>query len=305
MKYASIDVGTNTALLVIAEWNGSRFEEICDISTITRLGEGLKKTGVLSEPAMARTFEALKTYRGLAERHGVEVIHCVGTAALREAGNSDGFLKRVKDKLGIGIRIISARDEAYYTWRSVKQDALSPTDRFVVVDIGGGSTEFILGEGGKFADFVSIPVGSVKLTEMFIKNDPPGEDELDRLEVFLKETISTPFECKDCTLVGTAGTIINVAAIILGLEMYEKKRIQGLRISATEVPAVAERLRPMTVSERRGVRGMEPGREDILLQGTILLKEIMTYLGAEELVVSANGVRYGVLYEQLRGVQGG
>jgi exopolyphosphatase/guanosine-5'-triphosphate,3'-diphosphate pyrophosphatase len=300
MKYASIDIGTNTVLLLIADWAGNRLEDVCDISTITRLGEGLKGAGVLSEAAMDRTFGALKSYRDLARHHGAKELHCVGTAAMREGRNSEEFIRRVEDELGISIGIISARDEAYYTWLSVTQDHLLPDGRFVIVDIGGGSTEIIAGDSREFADFVSLPVGSVKLTEMFIKNDPPADGEISRLEGYLKETVAAPFEGRGCAVVGTAGTITNVASIVLGLDSWDKARVHGLRISSPMVAGVIERLKPMTVAQRRAVRGMEPGREDILLQGALLLKEIMTHFGAEELVVSANGVRYGVLYESIR-----
>ncbi|MBA4417327.1 MAG: Ppx/GppA family phosphatase [Syntrophus sp. (in: bacteria)] len=299
MKCASIDIGTNTVLLLIGDFRDGHLEEICDVSTITRLGEGLKQTGVLSEAAMERTFAALKEYRGLTWEHRVEKVYCVGTAALREARNSEAFLKKVKNELGISIRVISAREEAYYTYLSVKYDPLLNVDQFIIIDPGGGSTEIIKGDRKGFIDYTSLPVGSVKLTEQFIKKDPPAEDELNSLTLFLKDTIATTFDCRGFMLVGTAGTVTTLASIILGLETYKKEIIHGFHISVKETGDVIERLKGLTIRERVAMRVIERGREDIILQGGILVKELMDYFDAQELVVSAHGVRYGIIFEEM------
>jgi len=298
MKYASIDIGTNTVLLLIVD-TGKDVRDVLDISAITRLGEGLKKRGNLSKGAMGRTFYALKNYKELAERHGVRDIYCVGTSALREAKNSADFLKSMKEKLGISIRVISEYEEAYYTYLSIKYDERMKGKNFIIIDIGGGSTEVIKGSRKEFKNFVSLPIGSVKLTEMFIRHDPLEEDEIKSLTGFIKETISFPFDGRDCRVIGTAGTITNLASIILGIEGYDKSRIHGLNISYKDISGVIKKLKAMTISERRTIRGMEKGREDIILQGIILLKEIMSYFKADEITVSANGMRYGVIYEAL------
>jgi exopolyphosphatase / guanosine-5'-triphosphate,3'-diphosphate pyrophosphatase len=301
MKYASIDIGTNTVLLLVADYRDGNLDEFCDMARVTRLGEGLKGSGMLSREAMDRTFQVLKAYKEEALRHGVKNIFCVGTAALREAGNREVFVERVGRDLGIPVRTISGRDEAYYTYLSVKRDGLCGKGRFLVVDVGGGSTEIIEGDDEKFLDFISLPVGSVKLTEMFINHDPPTEDEIHRLTGFLGETISTPFDGRGCAIVGTAGTATNLASILLGLESYEKNRIHGLSIPMEKIESLIDRMRGMTIEERKRLRGMEQGRADILLQGIILIREIMAHFGARELVVSANGGRYGLLYEELKG----
>ncbi|MCX5803087.1 MAG: Ppx/GppA phosphatase family protein [Proteobacteria bacterium] len=298
MKYASIDIGTNTVLLLIVD-AGKDVRDVLDISTITRLGEGLKKRGNLSKRAMTRTFSALKNYKELAERHGVKGVYCVGTSALREAKNSEAFLRLVKDKLGISIRVISGYEEAYYTYLSIKHDERMKGEQFIIIDIGGGSTEVIKGNREEFTNFVSLPIGSVKLTEMFVRHDPPEDNEIASLTGFIRETISFPFDGKNCRVIGTAGTITNLASIILGLENYDKSRIHGLNILYKDIGGVIKRLKAMTTPERRAIRGMEKGREDIILQGIILLKEIMSYFKADEIIVSANGVRYGVIYEKL------
>ena len=300
MKCAVIDMGTNTVLLAIGDYVDGRVVDLLDVATITRLGEGLKETGRLAPEAMERTYKALSDYRAKAIEYGVEDLLCVGTAAMREAKNSTAFVSRVEEGLGIPVRIISAREEAYYTYISVRNDRFPGVDRFIIIDIGGGSTEIIDGDGAEMFDFVSLPVGSVKLTEMFINHDPPLEEELDRLTEYLRETIKVPFGGPVPRIIGTAGTVTNVAAIALGLEKYEKAGIHGASIGDREIGEVIGKLKGLTVAERRNVKGMEQGREDILLQGVILIKEIMAYFGARDLLVSANGVRYGLLSEWLR-----
>jgi exopolyphosphatase/guanosine-5'-triphosphate,3'-diphosphate pyrophosphatase len=298
MKYASIDIGTNTVLLLIVD-AGKDVRDVLDISTITRLGEGLKKRGSLSKGAMTRTFSALKSYKELVERHGVKGVYCVGTSALREAKNSADFLKSVKEELGISIRVISEYEEAYYTYLSIKHDERMKGKKFIIIDIGGGSTEVIKGNREEFTDFVSLPVGSVKLTEMFVRHDPPEEDEIASLTGFIRETISFPFDGKNCRVIGTAGTITNLASIILGLKGFDKEAVHGLKIPVEQIDGLIRRLKEMTLSQKREVVGMEKGREDVFLQGIILLREIMSYFSSHNLIVSANGVRYGVIYEKL------
>ena len=297
MKYAAIDIGTNTVLLLIVDVR-KELEDVLDISTITRLGEGLKEKGYLSQEAMTRTFSALDAYKGLIDKNKVLDVYCVGTSALREAKNSGVFLKLVKEKLGFAIQIISEREEAYYTYLSVKNDCLIKADDFIIVDIGGGSTEVIKGDKEKFIDFFSIPIGSVKLTEMFVKHDPPEEKEIESLVDFIQGSLSIPFDGKNRQVIGTAGTITNLASIILGMESYDKGKIHGFRISYKDVENVIGKLKCMATAERRRMKGMEKGREDIILQGIILMREIMSYFCTKELTVSANGVRYGVIFER-------
>jgi exopolyphosphatase / guanosine-5'-triphosphate,3'-diphosphate pyrophosphatase len=299
MKYASIDLGTNTVLLLITEIDRKGgLVEILDTSTITRLGEGLKERGDLSVSAMERTYETLSNYRMLAEEHAVEEIHCVGTSALREARNSSSFLTRVREGLGIDVRIISGREEAWYTYLSVRRDNLVADEELIIADIGGGSTEIIKGTQTEFGDFISLPMGTVKLTEMFVENDPPSTREIESLTRYVRGMLNLPLSARTGRLIGTGGTITNAASLLLGLENYEKRQIHGFRAGLMEISELIKKLQYMTISERSSLKGMEKGREDIILQGIILLKEVMLHFGTGELVVSANGVRYGVICER-------
>jgi exopolyphosphatase / guanosine-5'-triphosphate,3'-diphosphate pyrophosphatase len=294
MKYAAIDVGTNTALLLIMERGGAD-REIIDCSTVTRLGEGLKEKGRLSDPAMERGLRTLTEYRSIIDCEGVDRIIAVGTSALREASNSAEFLKLVEEGAGIRIRVISEQEEAFFTYLSVRDDPLIPGQDLLIVDIGGGSTEIIKADRKVFGDFVSLPVGAVKLTEMFVRKDPPGKEELKALEDFAFRTLSLPFSGEEAVFVGTGGTATTLASLLLGFESYEKDRIHGLSVRREHVDVLIERMSGMTSRERRLMKGMEKGREDIILQGTIFLRALMHRLGFDTLVVSTKGVRYGVI----------
>ncbi len=296
MKYAAIDVGTNTILLLIVEKEEGT-KDVLDISIITRLGQGLKDTGRLSEEAMKRGLDALERYRMIVDEHKVDQTIVVGTSALREATNSDHFLDLVEERTGFKIDIISGREEAYYTFLSVRRDEAIPGEELLILDIGGGSTEIIRSDRREFLDFVSLPIGTVKLTELFVADDPPGRDEMARIKSHVCDLLNLPFEvCNERpTLVGTGGTITNLAAISQELPDYVKEKIHGYRLTVAEVDRLISLMETMTTGERRRMKGMEQGREDIILQGAILLREVMAHFDAPSLIVSAKGVRYGLV----------
>lgn len=298
MKCASIDIGTNTILLLIAEKKGEAFTDVLDVSTIVRLGEGLIRSGALKEEAISRTMEALRNYLGIAASRGVENVVCVGTEALRRARNGIAFVALVKNTFGLDIEIISGRDEAYYTYLSVSKDPLIAHTGMTIVDIGGGSTEIIDGTGNRFAGYVSLPIGSVVLTDAYVSHDPPERGELDRVSLFIRENLADVRLGPGNFLVGTAGTVTNIAALLLGLGQYDKSKIHGYTIRLKDLEDLIASLAPLRSAVRRDLPGMEAGREDIIVQGAMILKEVMARGGLDACIVSAAGVRYGVLYER-------
>lgn len=297
MRYASIDIGTNAVLLLIVDClEGVR--EIMDVSTITRLGEGLISTGELSPAATQRTFEVLEKYAAIAGEHRVDKVVCYGTSALREARNSKEFIQRVETGLGWKIRAISTYEEAYYTYLSVQADPAMAAPAWLIVDIGGGSTEIIQGDNEHFQEFISLPVGTVKLTDMFVKHDPPLEQEIDGLTDYIRSTLAFLCPARQ-TLIGMAGTMTTFGAMIKG-RSFKKEAIHGMTIPLSAFDIWTERMKTMSVAERRQLPGMEPGREDLLFQGLVLMREIMGYCGSSSLTVNAHGARYGILYEMLK-----
>lgn len=300
MKCAAIDIGTNTILLVVAERDDRNrvFRDIVDMSTIVRLGEGLTNSGLLSDPAMTRTMEALGRYVDIAASHGVERLFCVGTAALREAANSGEFLAAVRGAFDFDVEIISARDEARYTYLSVCDDHAVRSSAMTIIDIGGGSTEVISGTDRDFAGYVSLPMGSVRLTDAFISHDPPVREEMERVVSYVREHLLRVACPEDSTLVGTGGTVTNIAAMVAGIGTYDKGVVHGFVIELGQLRELISFLAGVTSDVRRDVTGMEPGREDIIVQGAVILREIMEHGGFNRVTVSAAGVRYGVIYER-------
>jgi len=296
MSCASIDIGTNAVLLLIADL-ADGIREILDVSTITRLGEGLIRTGELLPAAMTRTYEALEKYGELANKHGVEQVVCYGTSALREARNSSEFIDRVEKGLGWRLKVISTYQEAYYTYLSVREDRVMAGPGWLIVDIGGGSTEVIQGNQERFLEYISLPVGTVKLTDMFVKHDPPPDKEIKAMTDYIRSTLT--FSCsRRQTLVGMAGTMTTFGAMVKGIP-FEKKAIHGMTIPLAAFDMWIEKMKTMTVAERRQLPGMEPGREDLLFQGLILMREIMRHCESSSLIVNTHGARYGILYEML------
>jgi exopolyphosphatase / guanosine-5'-triphosphate,3'-diphosphate pyrophosphatase len=297
LRYASIDIGTNAVLLLIVDLDGG-LREIIDVSTITRLGEGLIKTGRLSPTAMSRTFETLRGYAELVQEHRVDQVICYGTSAMREAANRNEFMERVEKEIGWRIKTITTYEEAYYTYLSVKEDPAMAASGWLIVDIGGGSTEVIQASGDQFLDYCSVPVGTVKLTDLFIRHDPPLEEENRKLVDYVRSNLA--FSCPPQeTIIGMAGTMTTFGSIIKGIP-FDKPTIHGMTIPLALFDVWIERARTMTLAERRELPGMEPGREDLLFQGLVLMREIMSHCGSSNLVVNTHGARYGILYEMLQ-----
>lgn len=299
MNAASIDIGTNAVLLLLMHESGGVLKEILDRSTITRLGQGLIESGRLSLEAMERTAGALEGYRRVIDDHGARIIRCFGTSALREAANRDEFIRMIRERAGMAVSVFSEYQEAYYTYLSVKSDPAVTGRDLVIVDIGGGSTEITRGGRERFGGYVSLPVGTVKLTELFIKHDPPLREELERLSRRVRDEIGSPEAIgSETTVVGMAGTMTTLATMILGLREFDKGRVHGVTIPVTALDEWIERLSAMTVRERKEIPGMEAGREDLLLQGMVLMREILRAYKAKGFVVSTYGARYGVIYEK-------
>jgi exopolyphosphatase/guanosine-5'-triphosphate,3'-diphosphate pyrophosphatase len=312
MNLASIDIGTNAVLLLIMKKNGEILKELLDVSTITRLGEGLIKTGRLSFEAIERTLRTLERYGVIMAAHDARPAGCFGTSALREAENSGQFIRMAREAAGMEVKVLSEREEACYTYLSVARDRSIPGQNLIVVDIGGGSTEIARGSREGLNDYVSLSIGTVKLTEQFIRHDPPLEEELNRLSRFIRDRVAVARQEVLCkteqgdiaeSVIGVGGTMTTLAALVLRLADFDKEKIDGLFISRGELEDWIALLTGMQVIERKRIAGMEPGREDLLLQGIILMKEVLNSFQAEGVTVSTRGARHGVLYETAKNVK--
>ena len=302
--YAVIDVGTNTIRLLVAEAEGgATFRPLLQEQVITRLGERLQETGELSPAAMGRTIQVLKRFAEVAKGFGAEEVIAVATSAAREALNRVTFLQRVRREAGLQVAVASPETEAFLTAVGVCHALGKAYQEMLIIDIGGGSTEFARLEQGKIAKRLSLPIGAVKLTEAHLRSDPPHPAELRAAVTTIHHTLRGVFEafgdCRGTSLVGTAGTITTLAAIDLGLNVYDQKRVTGHRLSRGRVQELLAQLTSLPLVGRRKITGLEPDRADVIVAGTLLTAEVMVLLGSDTLTVSDGGFREGILLHHL------
>jgi exopolyphosphatase / guanosine-5'-triphosphate,3'-diphosphate pyrophosphatase len=301
-RLAAVDQGTNSIRLLVAEPDGTGgFAELGRDMVISRLGQGVDETGRLTPDALERTTEVLARYARRARALHVERIRVGATAALRDASNAEAFERRVRELTGSDPEIVSGEKEAELSFLGATRGLDAPAP-FLVLDIGGGSTEFVLGAERPTAA-LSTQMGSVRLTERFVTTDPPGEDELGALRRAVAEIldeVERSIAMVDArTFVAVAGTATTVQAISLGLEFYDPERIHRTRLSRVDAERVATRLARMTTLERAALPVMAPGRADVIVAGATILVEVMRRFGFEDALVSETDILDGLLLEML------
>lgn len=301
-RVAAIDCGTNSIRLLVADAD-PRTGELVDLDrrmTIVRLGQGVDKTGRLAPEALDRTFAACREYAEVIKSHGAERLRFVATSASRDAENRDDFVRGVLDILGVEPEVISGDQEAEFSFTGATKE-LAGSDHvakpYLVVDIGGGSTEFVVGDDQVRAAR-SVDIGCVRLTERHIRTDPPAPAELDAVRADIGAALDLAEQTVPIreahTLVGLAGSVTTVAAIALGLDAYDSAAIHHSRISYEQVSEIVGRLTGSTHDERAAIPVMHPGRVDVIAAGALVLLSIMDRTGAREVVVSEHDILDGI-----------
>jgi exopolyphosphatase / guanosine-5'-triphosphate,3'-diphosphate pyrophosphatase len=288
-RVAAIDCGTNSIRLLITDLDDSVGHDVAREMRIVRLGEALDQTGALAPPALERTFAACEAYAALIERHGAERLRFCATSAARDARNSGEFAAGVRERVGVEPEILSGDEEARlsYAGAVLELDSDKPV-RNLIVDIGGGSTEFVAGVGAEATEWESLDVGSVRLTERHLHADPPTADEiaraardvdraLDSLSVSLHVGGIGQVGASGVggDLVGVAGSITTIAAHVLGLSEYDAERIHLSRLAVDDVLASCAALLHARVAERRAMPFMHPGRADVIGGGALVLQRVL------------------------------
>jgi exopolyphosphatase/guanosine-5'-triphosphate,3'-diphosphate pyrophosphatase len=306
VRAAAIDIGTNTVRLLIGDADGrGGYRPVFAAQEITRLGEGLLPDRTLKPLPVARTLAVLRRFREAAAAHGAETILALGTAALREAGNREGVLRRAQEEAGLSVEVISGDAEARLTLRGVQSGLTTAPGRMLLLDIGGGSTELLAADGERVLAVISTGLGVVKLTEAYLRHDPPRAGELAEARAAVSERIrrvrDREFPGSDLpeTLVGTAGTITSLAAVDLALDPYDAARVSGHTLSRARVAALVADLAGQPLAARRGVVGLEPARADVIVAGGLICLELLEGLGFSALTVSDAGLREGILLAAL------
>jgi exopolyphosphatase/guanosine-5'-triphosphate,3'-diphosphate pyrophosphatase len=302
VRLATIDIGTNTTLLLVGEVNGNDVHVLAERAEITRLGRGIGKDGGLGGPGIERTLAVLTDYVALA-RAQEAALYAIGTEALRRAPNARDFLEPAAQILGAPVEVIDGDREAALSFlaalRSFPQVA---QDTSVVLDIGGGSTEIIVARAGRIEFRRSLPVGSVRLTEKHIRSDPATSAELAAVTNEIARLLaSVPFPAGPITLIGTAGTVTTLTAMALGLASYDPARVHGYRLTVSALEQQIDRLLPSTQAQREKMPGLDPKRADVVLAGACILHKIATFAHATDILVSDRGIRWGLLFEKAAG----
>ncbi|HHH11877.1 MAG TPA: Ppx/GppA family phosphatase [Sorangium sp.] len=294
-RVAAIDIGTNSVLLLIAERRDGALVPICERATITRLGQAVDATAALAPAAVARTLACLKEYGALMDAHGVSRRGAVGTSAMRDAAGGGAFVAAAEALIGVAPEVISGEREARLTFEGALT-GLPHRGQVAVFDVGGGSTEIIRGsvEAQHIEACVSLNIGAVRLTERHLHHDPPSPDELRVLRDEVRETLAGAPVLAGRPLVGVAGTVTTLAAVVHDVAPYDGARIHGSSLSRKQVAAAIEQLASLTLEARRHIAALPAKRADVIVAGAIIVDEMCAFAAADGLVVSDRGVRWGL-----------
>jgi exopolyphosphatase / guanosine-5'-triphosphate,3'-diphosphate pyrophosphatase len=292
MRVGAVDLGTNSTRLLIADVRGGELEEVERLLEITRLGDRVDTEGRLSDAGMDRVHRVLDRYAARAAELGAERVVATATSAVRDAANGREFLAEVGRRHGFETRLLSGREEAELTYRGVTS-RLAAGPGTLVCDIGGGSTELVLGGPDGVVDATSLDIGCVRMSERCLHSDPPSAAELAALRSAVAEILPEALTAAVRTLVGVAGTITTLAAIDLDLEREVPELVDGHTLARSTVEGLLERLAALPLAERRSVRGLMPERAPTIVAGAAIAAEVMLATGAETMVVSERDILHG------------
>lgn len=303
MRIGAIDIGTNSMRLLICDYIDNKLENRVKFVNTTRIGKGVDKNGYISEEAINRNIIALKEFANICKENKCEKIYAIGTSALRDSKNKEEFINLAKLKSSIDLEIITGEEESNLGFKGVLE-GLNSEDDILVLDIGGGSTEFIIGsvEGIKFAK--SENVGALRMTEKFLTKDPICENEFDNMSLFIKNEIDETLKYIKGKgikkLVGIGGTITSLSAMNQELEVYSMEKIHNSLISKDDIKLILQNLKKMTLSDKKNLKGLQAKRADIITAGVKILDIIMENLEIENIIVSEYDNLEGLICQRVK-----
>lgn len=292
MKWASIDIGTNSCRLLVLEG-----VTIADLKVVeqrisaTRIGEGLASSGLLGVDGMERTIEALRSFVAVANQYSADRMFVMATAAVRLASNQKEFLAMVKQKLGLEVEVLSGEREAYLSYLGVSLGLQNTTEEPLVLDLGGGSTEFIWRKHKESVELVSIPIGAVVATELSM-----GDEEIAKELATILATLKD--KSIDC-FIGVGGTATTLAAIDMQMEQYDWRKVHGHKLTYERILEIFNYLEQLDIEQRKKVKGLQPNRADIILAGVTVIIVIMRFLGIKELFISDKDLLHGKVFDEI------
>lgn len=296
MNTAVIDIGTNTLLLLVVD---EQLKRVVDLCRFGRLGKGLDASGNLAPEAIARSLDICREYRAVMDEHQVGAPAVIATQALREAKNAGEFVGPAEEILRARIEIIEGTREAELAFLSVARTLpeLAGTP-YVVVDVGGGSTELIVTDGAKVTSAVSVPIGAVRLTERHLTHDPPTREEIAALDADIDRHLGALDLPRGVPLIGTAGTATTIGAVQLALATYDPDAVTGLRLAPGIIEELRARLLAATVAARKGMPGIEVQRADVIAAGVAIYARAMARMQAPVMITCDRGIRWGLAFER-------
>ena len=304
MRLAAVDIGTNSVKYLFAEADGEKGVIVLkDAVKITKLGEGLRGSGLISSSAIQRTAYAVKEFVADAKKNGADAVRIVGTMALRTASNAGELSDKLRELTGIETEVLSGEDEGILSFLgAISGFDLSNVNRYCTIDTGGGSTELVFAEKGEIVCKASLKTGALLLTEKFFSNDTILEEDLEKAGYELKQvfdSVKPPFKVD--MAVGIGGNVTSMASVYKRMEEYDPEEAHGTVLPEEEVERQIGEYSVKSPEERRKIPGLDPERADIILAGACIIRYAMRFAGCTEIVVSDRGLRHGILYSMTGG----
>lgn len=298
-RLAAIDIGSNSVRLMVAEATpDGQYRVLDDEKRTTRLAHGLARNGRLTADAIRQSLEALQQMKAIAAGYGAERLGVIATSAVREAANGMDFIRRVREDVGLQVEVISPNDEGRLSFKSVERHFDLKYGNTVVTDLGGGSVELVFAAKGIVEEIHSLPLGAVRMTESFLKSDPPTDKENDRLREHVRDTLRShvgPPKVRPHTMIGSGGTFMALASISMRMRDQTYPRVAGYELTRSEVCHILGYLRRLPLRARRAVSGLNADRADIIIAGVAVIERVMKFLKLNRLQVHDRGVRDGLL----------
>jgi len=294
IRVAVIDVGTNSTRLLVADVAEGRVSPLERRSTVTRLGRGVDLSGHLASEAIEDVCEAIAGYLGILEELRAETVDVIATSAVRDADNGSAFVAELRERFALSPRVLDGSEEARLTYLGATSESL-PSEPTLVVDIGGGSTELIVGRGSEISFHDSLQAGVVRHSERYITNDPPAASELEELATdirgLIESSVGVGVEAADG--IAVAGTPTSLAAVEIGLEPYDPSRVHGHTLALPSIQRMLSQLASIPLAERVEIPGLHPDRAPTIVAGVVILVETMRAFGLEQITVSEQDILYG------------
>lgn len=304
MILAAVDIGTNSVKYLLAEADGEKGATVLkDAVKITKLGEGLRGSGLISSSAIQRTADAVKEFVADAKKNGADAVRIVGTMALRTASNAGELSDKLRELTGIETEVLSGEEEALLSFSgAVSGFDLSNVNRYCTIDTGGGSTELVFAENGEIVCKASLKTGALLLTEKFFSNDTILQKNIEEAQNELDQifgSIKLPFKID--MAVGIGGNVTSMASVYKRMEKYDPDEAHGTILSEKEIERQIREYLVKSPQQRRKIPGLDPERADIILAGACIIRYAMRFAGCSEIVVSDRGLRHGILFSMIRG----